>query len=157
MHCALCARTFNPVMEFLGSRPIRHTTRTCVCSFAPASTHRQIDDFGFYSKTCLFCQWWNSKATAEFFTQSLGANHLLKSHRWSNFEEALVWDLSVVFMPRSLLIILTVFTNTLCHCNPLGKPSWEKSAVFLNIVQKAFDPPPPFVWTSCGEFFLKEF
>ena len=72
-HCALRARTFNPVMEFLGSRPIRHTTRTCVCSFAPASTHRQIDDFGFYSKTCLFCQWWNSKATAEFFTQSLGA------------------------------------------------------------------------------------
>ena len=43
--CALCARTFNPVMEFLGSRPIRHTTRTCVCSFAPASTHRQINDF----------------------------------------------------------------------------------------------------------------
>ena len=73
LHCAMCARTFNPVMEFLGSRPIRHTTRTCVCSFAPASTHRQIDDFGFYSKTCLFCQWWNSKATAEFFTQSLGA------------------------------------------------------------------------------------
>ena len=26
----------------------------------------------------------------------------------------------------------------------LGKPSREKSAVFLNIVQKAFDPPPPF-------------
>ena len=24
----------------------------------------------------------------------------------------------------------------------LGKPSWEKSAEFLNIVQKAFDPPP---------------
>ena len=24
----------------------------------------------------------------------------------------------------------------------LGKPSREKSAVFLNIVQKAFDPPP---------------
>ena len=57
--CALCivrARTFNPVMEFLGSRPIRHTTRTCVCSFAPAGTHRQINDFGFYSKNCLFCQ-----------------------------------------------------------------------------------------------------
>ena len=29
---------------------------------------------------------------------------------------------------------------------PLGKPSATKSAVFLNIVQKAFDPPsPPFV------------
>ena len=25
----------------------------------------------------------------------------------------------------------------------LGKPSWEKSAVFFNIVEKAFDPPPP--------------
>ena len=24
----------------------------------------------------------------------------------------------------------------------LGKPTWEKSAVFFNIVQKAFDPPP---------------
>ena len=24
----------------------------------------------------------------------------------------------------------------------LGKPSFQKSAVFLNIVQKAFDPPP---------------
>ena len=56
VHCALCAWTFNPVMEFLGSRPIRHTSRTCVCSFAPASTHRQINYFGFYSKTCLFCQ-----------------------------------------------------------------------------------------------------
>ena len=25
----------------------------------------------------------------------------------------------------------------------LGKPSFKKSAVFFNIVQKAFDPPPP--------------
>ena len=25
---------------------------------------------------------------------------------------------------------------------PLGKPSFQKSAVFFNIVQKAFDPPP---------------
>ena len=30
----------------------------------------------------------------------------------------------------------------------LGKPTRKKSAVFLNIVQKTFDPPP-FVWTSC--------
>ena len=30
----------------------------------------------------------------------------------------------------------------------LGKPSIKKSAVFFNIVQKAFaPPPPPFVWT----------
>ena len=40
----------------------------------------------------------------------------------------------------------------------LGKPSREKSAVFLNIVQKAFDPPPPFIWTFvlfCRGCFLK--
>ena len=67
-HCALRARTFNHVMEFLDSQPNRHTTRICVCSFAPASPHRQIDDFGFYSKTCLFCLWWNFKETAAFFT-----------------------------------------------------------------------------------------
>ena len=27
----------------------------------------------------------------------------------------------------------------------LGKPSYTNSAVFLNIVQMAFDPPPPLV------------
>ena len=26
--------------------------------------------------------------------------------------------------------------------SPLGMPPFQKSAVFLNIVQKAFDPPP---------------
>ena len=39
----------------------------------------------------------------------------------------------------------------------LGKPSAKKSAVFLNIVQKAFDPPP-FIWTFvlfCRGCFLK--
>ena len=30
--------------------------------------------------------------------------------------------------------------NLVAH---LGKPSAKKSAVFFNIVQKAFDPPPP--------------
>ena len=29
-------------------------------------------------------------------------------------------------------------------CVLLGKPSFKKSAVFLNIVQKAFDPPLSF-------------
>ena len=28
------------------------------------------------------------------------------------------------------------------HSYVLGMPSFQKSAVFLNIVQKAFDPPP---------------
>ena len=40
----------------------------------------------------------------------------------------------------------------------LGKPSFKKSAVFFNIVQKAFDSPTrPFVWTLCGEFFWRNF
>ena len=41
----------------------------------------------------------------------------------------------------------------------LGKPSRKKSAVFLNIVQKAFDPPP-FIWTFvlfCRGCFLNVF
>ena len=41
----------------------------------------------------------------------------------------------------------------------LGKPSFQKSAVFLNIVQKAF-APPPFIWTFvlfCGGYFLNAF
>ena len=32
--------------------------------------------------------------------------------------------------------------------------------IFLNIVQKAFDPPPPFIWTFvlfCGGYFLNAF
>ena len=45
---------------------------------------------------------------------------------------------------------------------PLGMPPFQKSAVFLNIVQKAFDPPPLLFEHlsyfaggvfSCGEFF----
>ena len=42
----------------------------------------------------------------------------------------------------------------------LGKPSFQKSAVFLNIVQKAFDPPP-FYLNICpilqGVFFKTRF
>ena len=46
------------------------------------------------------------------------------------------------------------------HCEALGKPTCKKSEVFLNIVQKAFDPPPPFIWTFvlfCGGCFLNAF
>ena len=48
----------------------------------------------------------------------------------------------------------------------LGMPSFKKSAVFLNIVQKAFDPPPLLFEHlsyfaggvfSCGEFFKRRF
>ena len=43
----------------------------------------------------------------------------------------------------------------------LGMPSFQKSAVFLNIVQKAFGPPPPFYLNICpilrGVFFKRVF
>ena len=43
----------------------------------------------------------------------------------------------------------------------LGMPCFQKSAVFLNIVQKAFDPPPPFYLNICpilqGVFFERVF
>ena len=77
------------------------------------------------------------------------------------------------FSLHSLLgIIPSPFPQTQSLCSPtrtnnnrefyyetnfLGKPSCKKSAVFFNIVQKAFDPPPPFVWTLCGEFFWRNF
>ena len=42
----------------------------------------------------------------------------------------------------------------------LGKPSFQKSAVFFNIVQKAFDPPPLYL-NICpilqGVFFKTRF
>ena len=37
----------------------------------------------------------------------------------------------------------------------LGKPSCKKSAVFLNIVQKAFAPPPPLLFEHYVVNFLK--
>ena len=46
-------------------------------------------------------------------------------------------------------------------CLGLGKPSGKKSAVFLNIVQKAFCPPPPLYLNICpilqGVFFKTRF
>ena len=57
--------------------------------------------------------------------------------------------------PTSLFI---VSANPPPFC--LGKPPFQKSAVFLNIVQKAFDPPP-FYLNICpilqGVFFKRVF
>ena len=40
----------------------------------------------------------------------------------------------------------------------LGEPTATRSAVFLNIVQKAFDPhPPPFVLNIMLQIFLMDF
>ena len=37
----------------------------------------------------------------------------------------------------------------------LGKPSFANSAVFFNIVQTSYDPPPSF-WTCMLQIFLKD-
>ena len=42
-------------------------------------------------------------------------------------------------------------------CSSLGVPSSPKSAVFLNIVQKAVDSPPPFVLNIAEQIFLMDF
>ena len=52
-------------------------------------------------------------------------------------------------------------TNSACGLRSyLGMPPFQKSAVFLNIVQKAFDPPP-FYLNICpilqGVFFKRVF
>ena len=51
--------------------------------------------------------------------------------------------------------------SSLSLSTTLGKPSRKKSAVFFNIVQKAFDPPPPFYLNICpilqGVFFYSVF
>ena len=57
------------------------------------------------------------------------------------------------------LIKFYQFITAWCHSS-LGKPSFQKSAVFLNIVQKAFDPPPLYL-NICpilqGVFFKRVF
>ena len=60
------------------------------------------------------------------------------------------------------VITNTITTKTLTSARwKLGKPSFQKSAVFLNIVQKAFDPPSPFYLNICpilqGVFFKRVF
>ena len=42
----------------------------------------------------------------------------------------------------TLLTLFTWFTLLTRFTLTLGKPTRKKSAVFFNIVQKAFDPPP---------------
>ena len=39
----------------------------------------------------------------------------------------------------------------------LGEPTSARSAVFMNIVQKAFDPPPPFVLNIMLQIFFDGF
>ena len=42
-------------------------------------------------------------------------------------------------------------------CYSIREAVMREKCSFFNIVQKAFDPPPPFVWTLCGEFFWRKF
>ena len=69
--------------------------------------------------------------------------------RWYNLSE------EVLVLHQTLKISAFIFLLSL-----LGKPSCKKSAVFLNIVQKALDPPP-FYLNICpilqGVFFKTRF
>ena len=56
------------------------------------------------------------------------------------FETLIVlYDSEDVFTTNIVIVDMKYFINN------LQKPPFQKSAVFLNIVQKAFDPPPPFI------------
>ena len=44
--------------------------------------------------------------------------------------------------PFLVLNVLYEVESQILNRKSLGKPSYKKSAVFFNIVQKAFDPPP---------------
>ena len=50
----------------------------------------------------------------------------------------------IVQLPRIVVMSLQLFAKieVLLLIHHKGMPSFQKSAVFLNIVQKAFDPPP---------------
>ena len=68
---------------------------------------------------------------------------------WELMIDACIWinqsvTLCIPFLESYLYIVNSKIRKVPLLCY-LGKPSRKKSAVFLNIVQKAFDPPPPFV------------
>ena len=65
-------------------------------------------------------------------------------------EEELVTS-SIVQVAIKVLPPLVVFHTKLLDYL-LGKPSCKKSAVFLNIVQKAFGPPPPLLFEHLSYF-----
>ena len=58
------------------------------------------------------------------------------------------------------ILEIPIFHSSFATFTPLGKPPFQKSAVFLNIVQKAFIPPP-FYLNICpilqGVFFKRVF
>ena len=80
---------------------------------------------------------------------------------WHNFP---VWAMSIACLVRPLSYIFYLFRDTLLayiwHAQPntsnystwLGMPPFQKSAVFLNIVQKAFGPPPPHLFEHLSYF-----
>ena len=63
------------------------------------------------------------------------------------------WEHSIIKCRTLLKIFCPVF-RALVKFNKvqLGMPPFQKSAVFLNIVQKAFDPPPPLLFEHLSYF-----
>ena len=66
---------------------------------------------------------------------------------WKGLRQADSDQLHTTFHSTDLFCIVQKMKgNCYFDLGILGKPSIKKSAVFFNIVQKAFDPPP-FIWT----------
>ena len=76
------------------------------------------------------------KTKDSLYSLGIEGGHKMMRESWTNAPFSCLalrifqtfWDFNIQFRPSWL--------------STLGKPSWEKSAVFLNIVQKALDPPP---------------
>ena len=80
-----------------------------------------------------------------------------KTDLCSKMEKAGVLDVGVFssFEVQLILLFISVSRFFFCpgsHNLTLGKPSRGKSDVFLNIVQKAFDPPPPLLFEHLSYF-----
>ena len=99
---------------------------------------------------------------------SLNSNHIAPSFPPRIVEgiaaiSALVFKPGKDFFNHTLMdcVLRVFFTNgfeTHLARFRLGKPSFQKSAVFLTLFKRPFTPPPPFIWTFvlfCRGYFLK--
>ena len=66
--------------------------------------------------------------------------HFFIDHPWKSDSHGLESERNkILTSAASALACVPIDFEVFLH---LGMPSFQKSAVFLNIVQKAFDPPP---------------
>ena len=114
------------------------------CNFIPFE-QRTSTGLQFYSASRFIC-------VALFYSSHIESWVMSSICKWHMLEICLEVILTFLGLVKSPDLINDYHQNNFLEVFPwcLGKPSFKKSAVFLNIPQKAFDPPlPPFVWTSC--------